>query len=175
MSEAFLLHKCLRKLCSKFEHFAYKDKDSHAFKVTYHKLWIKYTTYAMHGHVNIDYFSVICGNMLYKEGSLCHASLMESGVGKWHNGKPLHLSSTPPRFEPGIIHLFQKDGILLECYQLVPPVLTTGSPKAARVLSCLCHNACKRSLAICRKNRASSPVRRLLCVPIWPVCAKEGC
>ena len=32
--------------------------------------------------------------------------------------------------------------------------LTTGSTKAIHVLSCLCDNACKRSLAICRKSRA---------------------
>ena len=41
------------------------------------------------------------------------------------------------------------------------------------VLSCLCDNACKRSLAICRKNRASCPVSRLLSVPIWPTCAEN--
>ena len=48
---------------------------------------------------------------------------------------------------------------------LFPPVLTTGSTKAVHVLSCLCGNACKRSLAICRKSRASCPVSRLLSVP----------
>ena len=44
----------------------------------------------------------------------------------------------------------------LEFYQnaidLFPPVLTTGSTKAVHVLSCLCDNACKRFLAICRKS-----------------------
>ena len=48
----------------------------------------------------------------------------------------------------------------------LPPVLTTGSKKVVHVLLCLCNNACKRSLAICRKNRALCPVSRLLSVPI---------
>ena len=56
---------------------------------------------------------------------------------------------------------------------LFPPVLTTGSTKAVHVLSCLCDNACKRSLAICHKSRASCPVSRLLSVPIWPACAEQ--
>ena len=46
----------------------------------------------------------------------------------------------------------------VEFYQgaidMSPPVLTTGSTKAVHVLSCLCDNACKQSLAICRKSRA---------------------
>ena len=53
-------------------------------------------------------------------------------------------------------------------------MLTTGSTKAVHVLSCLCDNACKRSLVICHKSRASCPVGRLLSVPIWPACAKQG-
>ena len=47
---------------------------------------------------------------------------------------------------------------------LSPPVQTTGSPKAVHVLSCLCDNACKGSLAICHKSRASCPISRLLSV-----------
>ena len=47
-----------------------------------------------------------------------------------------------------------------------PPVPTTGSKKAVHVLLCLCNNACKRSLVICRKSRALCPVSRLLPVPI---------
>ena len=93
----------------------------------------------------------------------------------------------------------------VEIYQHVinslPPVLTTGSTKAVHVhsclrdnackrslaichksrascsvhvLLCLCYDACKRSLAICRKSRASCPVSRLLSIPIWPACAKQG-
>ena len=66
----------------------------------------------------------------------------------------------------------------VECYQNVinfsSPVPTTGSPKAIHVLSCLCDNACKRSLAICRESRASCPVSRLLSVYIWPACAEQG-
>ena len=57
---------------------------------------------------------------------------------------------------------------------LFPPMLTTGSTKAFHVLSCLCDNACKRSLAICHKSRALCPISRLLSVPIWPACAKHG-
>ena len=48
----------------------------------------------------------------------------------------------------------------------LPPVLTAGSKKAVHVLLGLCNNACKRSLAICRKSRAPCPVSRLLSVPI---------
>ena len=66
----------------------------------------------------------------------------------------------------------------VEFYQgaidMFPPVLTTGSTKAVHVLSCLCDNACKRSLAICHKRRALCPVSRFLSVPIWPACAKQG-
>ena len=47
-----------------------------------------------------------------------------------------------------------------------PPVPTKCSKKAVHVLLCLCYNACKRSLAICRKIRVLCPVSRLLSVPI---------
>ena len=57
---------------------------------------------------------------------------------------------------------------------LHPPLPTTGSKKAVHVLLCLCNNACKRSLAICRKSRALCLVSRLLSVPIWPACVKQG-
>ena len=57
----------------------------------------------------------------------------------------------------------------------LPPVPTTGSKrKAVHVSLCLCNDACKRSLAICHKSRALCPVSRLLSVPIWPACAKQG-
>ena len=39
-----------------------------------------------------------------------------------------------------------------------PPVPGTGSKKTVHVLLCLCNNACKRSLAKCRKSRAECPV-----------------
>ena len=48
---------------------------------------------------------------------------------------------------------------------LLPPVPTTGSKKAVRVLLCLCNNACKRSLAICCKSMALCPISSLLSVP----------
>ena len=55
---------------------------------------------------------------------------------------------------------------IVEFYQgaidLFPPVLMTGSTKAVHVLSCLCDNACKRSLAICCMSRH--------CVPLVSVC-----
>ena len=57
---------------------------------------------------------------------------------------------------------------------LIPPMPTTSSRKAVHVLLCLCNNACKRSLAICRKSSALCPVSRLLSVPIWPACVKQG-
>ena len=46
--------------------------------------------------------------------------------------------------------------------------------KAVHVSFCLCNDACKRSLAICRKGRALGPVSRPLSVPIWPAFAKQG-
>ena len=62
--------------------------------------------------------------------------------------------------------LFRKVVRCQNVMNLSPPVLTTGSPEAVHVLSCLCDNACKRSLAICRKSRALCPVSRLLSVPV---------
>ena len=70
---------------------------------------------------------------------------------------------------------FRKMKIYQHVINSFPPVLTIGSTKAVHVvhvLSCLCDNACKRSLAVCRKSRASCPVSRLLSVPIWPACAE---
>ena len=61
---------------------------------------------------------------------------------------------------------FRKVQFYQGAIDLFPPVLMTGSTKAIHVLSCLCDNACKRSLAICRKSRASCPVSRLLSVPM---------
>ena len=58
--------------------------------------------------------------------------------------------------------------------ELFPPVPTTGSKKAVHVSLCLYNDACKRSLAICHKSTASCPFSRLLSVPIWPACAKQG-
>ena len=43
----------------------------------------------------------------------------------------------------------------------LPPVPTTGSKKAVHVFLCLCNNACKRSLAICRVGH---------CVPLAGFC-----
>ena len=43
------------------------------------------------------------------------------------------------------------------------------------MLSCLCDNACKKSLAVCRKSRALCSVGRILSVPIQPASAEQGC
>ena len=63
----------------------------------------------------------------------------------------------------------------VEFYQnvvdLSPPVPITGSPKAVHMLSCLCDNACKISLAIYNRIRASCPFNRLLFVP---TCAEQA-
>ena len=85
-------------------------------------------------------------------------SIMVS-VSFYHVGRQ---GSSPPRSI-----CFRKVDFYQHAIDLSPPVLMTGSPKAVYVLSCLCDNACKRSLAICRKSRASCPVsRRPLSVPI---------
>ena len=76
------------------------------------------------------------------------------------------LPCRPCRPKPGTIHLFQKGGILPACYQLVQPLLLTGSTKDVQCVIMSFDNACKRSLAVCHKNRASCPVSRLLSVPI---------
>ena len=68
---------------------------------------------------------------------------------------------------------FRKVEFYQGAIELFQPV-TTDPTKAAHVLSCLCDNACKGSLAICRKSTALCPVSRLLSVPIWPACAKQG-
>ena len=96
------------------------------------------------------------------------------GRSKQHNGQRLLWSSGPSRFKTGTICLFRKVEIYRHVIDLFPPVLTTGSTKAVHVFSCLCYNACKRFLAICRKSRVLCPVNRLLAVPIWPACAEQG-
>ena len=45
--------------------------------------------------------------------------------------------------------------------------------RQCHVLSCLCDNACKRSLAIDCKIRTLCPVSKLLSVPIWPACVNR--
>ena len=70
-------------------------------------------------------------------------------------------------FEPCTFHLFQKCGMLLACYQLVPPVPPTSLAKAVPyVLSCLYDNARARSLAIFCQSRSSCLITRLVTVPI---------
>ena len=44
--------------------------------------------------------------------------------------------------------------------------------RACHVLSCLCDNAYKRPLPVCRKSKALCPVSRPLSVPLWPAYAK---
>ena len=64
--------------------------------------------------------------------------------------------------------------IYLHVINLFPPVLMTHSTKVVHVLSCLCDNSCKRSPAICCKNRVLCNVARLLSVPISSTCAEQG-
>ena len=67
------------------------------------------------------------------------------------------LGSRPPRTA-----CYRKVELYHCVIDSLPPVLTTGSKKAVHVLLCLCNNACKRSLAICRKSRALCPIIILL-------------
>ena len=76
------------------------------------------------------------------------------------------------QLHPFVFH--RKVEIYQHVINLFPPVLTTGSTKVVNMLSCLCDNACKRSLAVCHQSRESCPVSRLLSVPIWPACIKQG-
>ena len=71
-----------------------------------------------------------------------------------------------PGSSPAQSVCFRKVEFYQGAIDLFPPVLMTGSTKAVHVLSCLCDNACKRSLAICRKSRVSYPISRFLSVPI---------
>ena len=58
-------------------------------------------------------------------------------------------------------------------FQKINNNLLNTMPLFDRV-ACVCDNACKRSLGICRKTRALCPVSRLQSVPIWPACAEQG-
>ena len=78
-----------------------------------------------------------------------------------------------PGSSPAQSICFRKVELYQYAIDFSPPVPTT--PQAIRVLSCLCDNACKISLAICRKSRALCPVSRFLAVPLWPACAEQGC
>ena len=86
----------------------------------------------------------------------------------------IHWCWSITEFVPGSIRLSQKDGILSLCYWLAPTSADDWLKKGRHVLLCLCNNACKRSLAICCMSRALCPVSRLLSVPIWPACVKQG-
>ena len=70
-----------------------------------------------------------------------------------------HPGSSPARSV-----CFRKVGFYHCVINLFPPVPMTGSKKAIHVL-CLCNNACKRSLAICRKSRALCPIAGF-CLPL---------
>ena len=79
-----------------------------------------------------------------------------------------------PGSSPALSACFRKERFCKYVINSFPPALMTGSQKAVHLLSCLCDNACKRSLAICCKSRASCPNSRLLSVPIWPAFAEQG-
>ena len=78
-------------------------------------------------------------------------------------------------------HIARLDPLVTQWWDSITVLLTCShqcrrlvKKKAVHVLLCLCNNACKRSLAICRKSRALCPVSRLLSVPMWPACVKQG-
>ena len=79
-----------------------------------------------------------------------------------------------PGSSPARSVCYRKVEIYQHVIKLSPPVLTTGLTKVVHVLPCLCDNASKRSLAMCRKRRAPCLVSRLLSVPIQPACAEQG-
>ena len=110
----------------------------------------------------------------YLHQTLCSQTWHQSGRGNSTVFSVSVCQAGGPGSLPAQSTCFRK----VEFYHCVihsfPPVLTTGSKKAVHVLLCLCNNACKRSLAICRKSRALCSVSRLLSVPIWPACVKQG-
>ena len=74
-----------------------------------------------------------------------------------------HSGSSPARS----VCISQKSGDLPACYQLVHTSADDWFNKDSPcVVIYICDNACKRSLAIYHKSRASCPVSRLLSVPI---------
>ena len=84
-----------------------------------------------------------------------------------------------PGSSPAWSTCFRKVEFHQGAIDLFPLVLTTGATETIHVFLCLCDNACKRSLAIklylCVVSVGHScPVSRLLSVPIWPACAKQG-
>ena len=60
-----------------------------------------------------------------------------------------------PGLNPALSICFGKVEFYQHVNDLSPQILMTVSPKAVHVLLCLRDNACKRSLAICWKSRAS--------------------
>ena len=90
----------------------------------------------------------------------------------WGRGNNIMVSvsvcqARRPGLSPARSVCFRKVELYQHVINLFPLMLTTGSTKAVHVLSCLRDNAHKRSLAICRKSKASCPINRLLSVPIW--------
>ena len=110
---------------------------------------------------------------------LCHNCTMWKMPSGWGRGNSTAIrvsvcQASGPGSRPAWSTCLKKVEFYHSVIDSFPPVPTTGSPKAVHVLSCLCNYACKRSLAICRKSRASCPVSTLLSVPIWPACAEHG-
>ena len=142
----------------------------HVYLVLYVHLWLC--------GVPNNVWKEIHNNTFYKAGSrilVCTSITM-----RWRgrgNSTVVSVSlcqAGHPGSRPARSACFRKVEFYQAAIDLFPPMLTTGSTKAIHVSSCLCDNACKRSLAICRKSRASCPVSRLLSVPIWHACAKQG-
>ena len=88
---------------------------------------------------------------------------------------PSVMQADQARVEPGMICLYftemwRSTSMLSTCLHQCWRLVQQNSP----LLSCLCDNACKRSLAIWCKSRASCPVSRPLSVPVWAACAEQG-
>ena len=99
-----------------------------------------------------------------------------SGIQKTH----IKIGMVPLIFKPVIQVRAQHDTLVSERWNAIR-VQLAFSHQCWRLVQqrqsmCyyVCDNACKRSLVICRKSRASCPISRLLSVPIWPACDKQG-
>ena len=121
--------------------------------------------YSKLNKVNRDHCVQLCASLNTFDIDLVnsHCNFKSAfGRGKQHNGQSLSVKWAVQV----IAHhdLFVSEN--WNSIKMLSRVLTTGSPKTDYVLSCLCDNACKGSVAICCKRRASCPVSRLLSSPI---------
>ena len=73
-------------------------------------------------------------------------------------------------YKPDHIRRLNKNKLKMMCHRLAPASAAGLFNKAHHV----CGNACKKSLAICRKSRSLCPVSKLLSVPIQSTYAEQG-